>query len=216
MPGARDTAFQACDDTTAAETLYVLFDPGEGVDGLMGVDCRLLVTAQSGDSLGLFRDFARTGANPWNLRMEFEEPPDGVPSPWSVGGSGAVRYHRGRESAQLDLSYAVAASKATSVLGGTRYYLARVMVRLRRARLPGCGQPVCIGLDHLILVHSGSISRWINTGERFVSWNSPGGAACAQRRALPPSPQPSQGYEDLTNLKPHGSIKAAAPRDTTH
>ncbi|HKQ58533.1 MAG TPA: hypothetical protein VJY35_11755 [Candidatus Eisenbacteria bacterium] len=214
VPGARDTAFQACNDTTAAETLFVTFDPGEGVNQLMGIDARLLFTAQPGDSLEAFWDFSRSGANPWNLRIEFDEPPAGAASPWAVGGSGGVRYDRRKNQAALDLSYAVAASRTMSVLGGTRYFLARVIIRLRRAGLAGCRTPVCIELDHMVISHGGSTSRWISDGERFVSWNSPGGAACSERRAIPPRERPN-GYEDLTKSDPHGSVEHAAPRDST-
>ena len=48
---------------------------------------------------------------------------------------------------------------------------------------------MCVELNHALISYDGG-SRWINAGERFVSWNSPEGAACAQHRLRPADEEP--------------------------
>lgn len=189
LPRAREAAVSACDDTTAADTLYLTFDPGEDVGQLMGIGATLKFRAAPGDSLGPFWQLSRTGANPWNLRIEFDEPPDGVASPWPVSGMGAPSYRLTRDTGRLDLTYFINATHAGPVAAGTRYFYARVILRLRRPYLRGCAQPVCVELDHLKISYAGG-GRWINTGQRFTSWNSPGGEACIEAKLRPPDPEP--------------------------
>jgi hypothetical protein len=189
MPRARDTVMVACDDTTRADTLYLTFDPGQDLAELLGIDASLTFRAAPGDSLGPFWDLSRRGVNPWNLRIEFDEPPAGVESPWQVSGMGAPGYKLGRDSGRLDLTYFINASMAAPVAAGTRYFFARVMIRERRPYLRGCKQPVCVELNRMIVSYSGG-RRWMTTGERFVSWNSPGGHVCDTFRLLPPEPEP--------------------------
>jgi len=205
MPRASAAATATCDDSTAADTLYLSFDPGEDIGQLMGINATLTFRAAAGDTLGPFWDLSRAGANPWNLRIEFDEPPEGAEAPWPVAGDGGVRYTLSRESGRLDLSYAVPASRAGPIAAGTRYFFARVFLWLRKARLAGCRQPVCVELNHMVISHGGS-SRWVNQGERFVSWNSPGGAACKEHRLRPPAEEPPRFG---------GAPSAPATRDTT-
>lgn len=189
MPRASDTRNAACDDTTAADTLYLSFDPGEDLSALLGIDAALTFRAAPGDSLGPFWDLSRKGVNPWNLRIEFDEPPAGAESPWPVSGMGAPQYILGPESGRLKLTYFVNASHAGPIAAGTRYFFARVMLRLRKPYLEGCRQPVCVELNFLKVSYSGG-GRWINEGERFVCRNSAGGAACQEHRLRPPEPEP--------------------------
>lgn len=212
LPGARGTAASACDDSLAADTLYLTFDPGEDIGQLMGIDATLIFRAAPGDSLGPFWDLSRRGANPWNLRIEFDEPPAGALSPWPVAGMGAPRYTLGRDSGRLDLTYFVPASKAGSILAGTRYFMARVILRLRRPDLVGCRQAVCVDLDHILISYAGG-SRWINAGERFATWNSPDDAACREARLRPLSEEPPRALDAHGN---YGTPPAAgAAPDST-
>jgi hypothetical protein len=190
MPRARDTVMVACDDTTRADTLYLTFDPGQDLAELLGIDASLTFRAAPGDSLGPFWDLSRRGVNPWNLRIEFDEPPAGAESPWQVSGMGAPAYKLNRDSARLELTYYINAAMAAPVAAGTRYFFARVMIRERRPYLRGCKQPVCVELNRLIVSYSGG-RRWMTTGERFVSWNSPGGHVCDTFKLLPPEPEPA-------------------------
>jgi len=191
MPRAKDAITVACDDTTAADTLYLTFDPGEDLGAFMAVDATLYFRSAPGDSLGPFWDLSRNGVNPWNLRIEFDEPPAGAVSPWAVAGYGAPRYHLTRDTGRLDLTYYVAASKAAPVAAGTQYFFARVMLRLRKPYLGGCKQAACVELGHLLLSYSGG-SRWITDGDRFVSWNSTDGAACRDARKRTPDQEPEK------------------------
>lgn len=192
LPGASDAISVSCDDTTRVDTLYMTFDPGEDVANLLAVDATLTFRAAPGDSLGPFWDMARSGANPWNLRLEFDEPPPGCPSPWPVSGSADLSYRLRKDAGELNLSYFVPASQSGPVAGGSRYFYARVMIRLRRGYLKGCGQPVCIELSRL-LVGLREGGRPITAGERFVSWNSPGGKVCADYRKRGVMPWPVAG-----------------------
>lgn len=213
MPRAHDAAVAACDDTLGVDTLYITFDPGESLGNLLGVDAVLTFRPGPGDSLGPFWDLSRAGANPWNLRIEFDEPPPGCETPWRVPGIGAPRYRLSPGAGRLDLTYYVPASKAGPVAPGTRYFLARVMVRQRKPQLGGCRQPVCVELNHVLISYNGG-SRWINGGERFVSWNSPGGAACAEHRLRPPDEEPPR-QQGRFDLPAEGAPPAGAARDSS-
>ena len=213
LPGARDSARAACDDSLAADTLYLTFDPGEDIGRLMGIDATLVFRAAPGDTLGPFWDLSRRGVNPWNLRIEFDDPPAGIASPWAVAGMGAPRYTLGRDAGRLDLTYFVPSSLADAIAAGTRYFMARVILRLRRPRLEGCRQAVCVEFDHLLISYAGG-SRWINAGERFATWNSPDGGACREPRLRPPSQEPMRVLDGFGN---YGVPPATGPaaRDST-
>ena len=179
-PGARNATTPSCDDSTATDTLYLTFDPGRDQAHLIGFDANLIFHAAPGDTLEPFWGPARTGPLPRNLRVEYEDPPDGVPWPWGVQGKGTKRYRKAGDTAELVLVYFVPADEAGPVVGGTRYFLARVILR-HRPPAPGCGRPVCVGLARLKPSY-GPGSPWITTGEQVVTWNSPGGAACTEYR----------------------------------
>lgn len=213
MPGAHPSAKWACNDTLAADTLYLTFDPGQDIAHLMGIDVTLMFHAAPGDTLGPFWQLARSGANPWNLRIEFEPPTDGTLSPWPVPGVGMPRYTLTRDTGRLDLTYFVPSDDAGPVAAGTRYFFARVMLRLRRAWLSGCLQPVCVEYHHMLISHSDG-SRWINSGERFASWNSPGGAVCREFRLRPPPEEPPR-FGGRYDLSAPPEVPVPASRDTT-
>lgn len=180
MQGARETITSSCDDSTASDTLYLTFDPGRDQARLIGIDANLLIRAAPGDTLGPFWDLSRSGPGRGNLRVDFEDPPSGSPSPWQVTGQGIQRYRKIRETGQLVLVYFVPADQGGPVAGGTRYFFARVILR-HRGRAAGCRQPVCVGLVRLKPSY-GPGSPWITSGARFVSRNSPGGEACTEYR----------------------------------
>src|SRR5262245_22487412 len=211
-PGARETAAWACDDTLAADTLYLTFDPGEEIASLIGIDASLVFHAAPGDTLGSFWDVTRQGANPFSLRIEYEPPPPGTPGPWRMVGQGGVRYHKRGDSGRLDLQYFVPASQGAPLAPGVRYFLARVEIRVRRPQLGGCHQPVCVDFDHVQLSHTNG-DRWINTGQRFTSCNSPGGTVCTEFRTRPPTEEPMR----FAWPEPPGqaAAPAGAPRDST-
>lgn len=212
-PGARQTASWACDDTLAADTLYLSFDPGEDYEALLGIDATLLFHAAPGDTLGPFWDLSRKGANPFNLRIEFEPAPIGILSPWPLVGVGNVRYAKVGDTGKLDLTYYVQASLGGPIYSGKQYFFAQVMIRMRKAQLTGCLQPVCADFDHLLISHREG-SRWINTGQRFTSWNSKDGSVCGEFRKRPPSEEPMRfgGRYDL-NQAPGETTPTV--RDTT-
>jgi len=212
-PGARETATWACDDTLAADTLYLTFDPGDEIASLIGVDAALVFHAAPGDTLGSFWDFNRQGANPFNLRIEYDPPPEGTPGPWRLVGQGGVRYHKRGDTGRLDLQYFVPASQGGPLATGVRYFLARVAIRVRRPQLGGCHQPVCVDFDHVQLSHTNG-DRWINAGQRFASCNSPGGAVCAEFRKRPPTEEPMRFAWPEPPCQGPG-VPHAAPKDST-
>ena len=213
-PGARDTATWACNDTLAADTLYLTFDPGQDVAVLMGIDVTLLFHSAPGDTLGPFWDLSRKGANPYNLRIEFSPAPEGAADAWPVLGEGGPRYQVKGETGKLDLLYYVPASKGGPIFAGARYFAARVIVRARKPQLGGCHQPVCVDLDHIWVSHTdGSI--WINSGQRFTSLNSPGGAGCREWRKRPPTEEPMR-FGGRYDLKAAPGETTPTVRDTTH
>jgi len=213
MAGARDKAIWACDDTTAADTLYLSFDPGEDYEQLLGIDATLIFHAAPGDTLGTFWDLSVKGANPWNLRIEYEPAPLGILSPWPVMGVGYVRYKKIGDTGTLDLTYYVQASLGGPIYAGKQYFFARVAIRMRKPKLAGCLQPVCMDFDHLLISHREG-SRWINAGQRFTSWNSKDGSVCGEYRKRPPSEEPMRfgGRYDL-NQAPGETTPTV--RDTT-
>jgi hypothetical protein len=189
-PGARDEIVVACDDTTRSDTLFITFDPGMDAPNLLAVEATLTFRAAPGDSLGPFWDLSRRGRNPWNLRVEYDEPPAGVESPWPVAGVGSVSYQLGKDAGRTELSYYVAASKSGPVAAGTRYFYARVILRDRQIKLKGCTQPVCVEVSRL-WVERADKSVPAELGDRFVSRNSPGSKVCTTYRTRSPMPWPT-------------------------
>lgn len=184
MPGARDAIITSCSDSTAADTLFISFDPGRDHERLIGIDANVFFRPLPGDTLGPYWYLGR------NIRVDFEEPPDGIPTPWPVMGVGMPRYRKDPEIGQLPLTFSVPASDAGPVKGGTRYHFARIILK-HRGVMEGCGQPVCVELYRLKPSY-GPSGTWIMTGERFVSRNSPDGGVCSEYRLRPPGMDPLQ------------------------
>jgi hypothetical protein len=183
-PGARDAIMTSCADSTAAETLFISFDPGRDQARLIGYDANVFFRPTPGDTLGPYWYLGR------NVRVDFEEAPPGAPSPWPVMGAGMPRYRKDREIGQLPLTFSVPANEAGPVKGGIRYHAARIILR-HKGVSEGCGQPVCVELYRLKPAY-GPSGTWIMAGERFVSRNSPDGGVCSEYRQRPPGMDPLQ------------------------
>ena len=193
MPGARAAITTSCSDSTAADTLYISFDPGKDQDRLIGIDANVFFRPMPGDTLGPYWYLGR------NLRVDFEEPPEGITTPWPVIGAGMPRYRKDAEIGQLPLTFSVPASDAGPVKGGTRYHFARIILK-HRGVIEGCGQPVCVELYRL-KPSFGPSGTWIMAGERFVSRNSPDGGVCSEYRLRPPGMDPLQRVTQADSTK---------------
>jgi hypothetical protein len=180
MPGARDAITSSCGDTTMRDTLYITFDPGRNQDHLIGIDANLMFHAAPGDTLGPFWGSSKPGPFPPNIRVQVDDPPDGCPSPWQGVTTDVKKYRKSGDLSELVLVRYTAVDEAGPVQGGTRYFIARVLLGHRGGDW-GCDRPVCAALARLKPSY-GPGSPWITTGERFVTWNSPGGAACSKYR----------------------------------
>ena len=128
-------------------------------------------------------------------------------------GVGVPRYTLKGDSSRLDLGYFVPADEAKPIAAGTRYFFARVMLRMRRAWLSGCLQPVCVVFDHMLISHSEGAAG-STPASASASWNSPGGTAVQEFRLRPPPEEPVRfgGRYDLTAPP---EVPSAASRDTT-
>lgn len=212
-PGASDTLSTDCADSTRVDTLYLSFEPGRDATQFYGMYARLYFRPQLGDTLGMFWHLKRGEENQGTLWAWFD--PDGsfpCPRPWTAHGMGVPVWYTSPQAGRLDLVYAVRLDAASPVKAGTRYCFARVEFKERWPWLHGCRQPVCIEWEsaRLSFGFADESRKEIQAtrGERFVSWNSPGGAVTEpyRRRVRPRAWQPPAG--------PAAPGPAAAPGDS--
>ena len=93
---------------------------------------------------------------------------------------------------------AVQESQPQPVRGGTIYALARLLVPRPASQYPGCDRGTCIEWALCTIAYDATDEPQVRRGQRFVSWNSPNGKACAPLRAFaapppwrpPPTQQP--------------------------
>lgn len=171
-------------DTLGMDTLYLCMQPGRSSPSFNGFTALLEFHCAPGDTLGDFWHFERNGRNAGGLAAQFG--PDSsfpCPQPWQVSGVGRPGWVPASDGAQLRLVFAVPYLSATAVDSATIYALGRVVIRHRNAPLSGSAQPLCIEWREASLAFALRDEPIVRRGERFVSWNSPGGAVCAAARA---------------------------------
>lgn len=193
---ATDQLTAACGDTTRTDTLYMCLDPGKGADQLVGLTATVYFWAASGETLGTHWSFG-DGQNFKRLKVQFN--PDSVPGagPLCPGAPVArASYTRTPASGKLMLIVAVPESQPQPVRGGTIYTLARLLVPRPAFQYPGCDRGICIEWALCSIAYDATDEPQVNRGQRFVTWNSPNGKACAPLRAfaapLPWKPPPTQ------------------------
>lgn len=182
-PRASDSRRHTCAARDSADTLYLSFLPGRASSGFNGFTASVRFHAQTGDTLGPWWHFERGGAHAGGMSCQFD-PTAEIPGnrPWSHTGIGHVAYQRTPASAQLRLVYAVPTAQAEPLEPTTAYVLGRVILK-RLPALRGCEQPVCVEWEEATLAFALKDEPRVQQGDRFVSWNSPDGVACAPLRS---------------------------------
>ena len=181
-----------CGDSTAADTLYLSFDPGQDAPGFVGATALLAIQAPEGTELPARWRQGTPTAPP--VRVSFEADPDrGFETPWSPKGYGAPRYDVVGDRGRLQLVYAIVKDTGPGVRAGKLYGIARVIVPRSPAGADGCAAPLCIEWVGATLAYAQGDERPVKTGERWVSMNSAGRDACARARSSVKPWQPPQG-----------------------
>ncbi|HEY6866922.1 MAG TPA: hypothetical protein VI792_06680, partial [Candidatus Eisenbacteria bacterium] len=80
------------------------------------------------------------------------------------------------------LIFAVPANSAPPIKIGTRFVAGRLVFQ-RPVAGPACDRPVCIEWERATLSVMMGWDIGVTTGDRFVTWNSPGGKACGGLRS---------------------------------
>lgn len=173
----------ACADSTGADTLYLAFKPGRPAPSFNGMTATLRFHPAAGDTLRSWWHYERTGAHAGAITVDFGPDPS-IPyrQPWGGKGTGNARLERDREGLQLRMVYAVPLGAGLgSLVPDSVYTLARVILR-HAAGLSGCAEPVCVEWAVATLAFGLKDEPRVQRGERFASWNSPGGAVCTPHR----------------------------------
>ena len=178
-PGATRELAAACGDTSATDTLFLSCDVGTDSPTFLGFTGMLSVHAAPGDTLGPSWRLGKDSHAPRGVSAIWVQDPDhGIVAPWgATPGFGAIYYDESREAGSLQLIFAVPANTAPPIKIGTRFVLARLVFR-RPPAGPACDRPVCIEWERATLSVMVTWDIDVSTGDRFVSWNSPGGGLC--------------------------------------
>lgn len=177
--GAVSALLPALADTAAADTLYLCMIPGRTSPTFNGFTATLRFRCVTGDTLGDFWRFERTGANAGALAVQFGPQPGlAFPTPWIAQGVGKPAWVPEKNGAVLKLVFAVPYTQSAGVDSAKAYCLARVFIRHKGAKLSGRAQPMCIEWEESSLAFALRDEPVVRRGERFVSWNSPHGDAC--------------------------------------
>jgi hypothetical protein len=201
QPGATDQLNSACGDTTARDTLYMCIDTGNDADKFQSFTATLYFWAAPGDSLDPHWLFGE-GQKIERLQVEYA-PRDipGVEPAWPASAYAASGYSSSKASGKLRLIAAGADGVGWPLKGGQTYVAARLLVPRPPAKSRSCERSVCIEWSLALFgLGSGRLPE-IHAGERFVSWNSKGGKACATMRSFaapapwrPPKAPPPPGW----------------------
>jgi len=183
-PRASDTLTAACDNK-GADTLYLSFDPGQDIKTFYAITATVTFHAEEGDTLGELWRFGGGSGNLYNVRVQAgPDPSFRTLQPWIKEAIGGVNYHRTASHGYLRMVYANSSNEPDSLKNGKRYCFARVMIPHPPASIAKCSQPICVELEsaNLTVQLIGGKELELRRGERFVSWNSPGGRVCGPMR----------------------------------
>ena len=194
MAGARESLVASCEDTSRVDTLYLCYETGRDAPRLYGITAEIVFWPQVPDTLGPFWDFRPGGANDHGVRVEFAVGGSmPMPAAWSTRGFGGDSYGWRPASGRLRLIYAQPSVQAAPVQAGRRYCFARLLISHRNPGLAGCRKPVCVEWAMAKLAFGPRDEPAVTRGATgHVTWNSPGGAACASYRQAtsPPGKRP--------------------------
>ena len=187
-PRASETLSMASGDTTAADTLYLSFDPGHYDSTFLALDATITVRCAEGDTLSSFWHWGSLGQvqlGPRHARVEFNDTGTWpAPSPWRAVGIGQSAYDWTRQSARVRLMYGIAVQQGAPLDSGTIYTIARLVVRHPAARITNATQPLCFEWTGSTFAYSNLLpEESVHYGDhRWVSLNSRGGAICREYR----------------------------------
>lgn len=182
-PRARSEKRAACGDATGADTLYLSFLPGRTAPAFSGITGAVRFHAAVGDSLTPWWQYQRGGPHAGGITVEFgPDPSFPYPQPWTTKGVGQAKLDRDGDGILLRLVYAVPQYATVSTLKPDSIYAAARIILRHAAGLPGCDAPVCIEWESGTLAFGLKDEPLVHRGERFVSWNSPGGAVSVPYR----------------------------------
>lgn len=183
--GSREHIAYTCGDTAATDTLYVSMDPIAMRPRFVGWLATLYFRAAPGDTLPAFWRYSTglPGRSP--VRNEVADARTPMPGraawPELQAFGGGHMDHTG-SSARLRMVAAVDLTKAPQLTPGSRYTLARVIVRRPAATDEECGRPMCVELATIQCTfgeHTGQ-EPVSHVGQRFVRLNDPDGVACTE------------------------------------
>jgi hypothetical protein len=192
-PGASDTLTAPCGDGTEKDTLYLTFETGEYSDGFFGVEGILFIRAPAGELLSPHWFFDKR-----NLEVQYyvSDSIPGATQPWQGLLSMTTSfYDRTSGSGRLRLSNIRPIKLPVTVRDSVQYFFARIPIPRPLAGVERCNQPICIEwfAAEVCVDSTGTKQKYAGRGgNRFVSWNSPGGAICGEFRpeAVTPAPAP--------------------------
>lgn len=166
----------------ATDTLYMSFDPGKDAPAFVGATAVLYFEAAPGSELPERWAHGTVAAPP--VRVTFEADPDrGFVTPWSSQAAGGPYYDVLDGRGRLRLIYAIAANSGPGVKAGKLYGYARVLVPRSPAGADGCAAPLCVEWESASLAFGPKDEGNTDQGERWVTMNSPDGAACVRSRS---------------------------------
>jgi hypothetical protein len=197
QPGATDQLMAACGDTTAKDTLYMCFDPGRDAEHFQSFTATVYFWAATGDTLDPHLSFGE-GRDIKRLQVQFA--PDsvaGAQPAWPTSAFAAAGYNATAGSGKLRMIAAgPKGSGGWPLEAGSPYVAARLLVPRPSVKGRACDRPICIEWAFALLGYGDKSLPEIHSGQRFVSWNSPGGKACAPMRSFA-APQPWQPKRQL-------------------
>lgn len=185
-PRAAGTLDAACGDTTIVDTLYLSVDPGRDAIELLGVSGSLYFHPREGEEISDFWKIKGGSLTGSPLRMVFgsDSTRDFV-TPWPTAqGMGAPYYDFVGTSGRLRFIYAVPHGATPGVKRGKIYGFARLLIRRPASAEGGCGAPMCVEWHAATLGFGPKDEVAVNTGERWVSMNSPDGHVCDSQREM--------------------------------
>ena len=184
-------------DTSVRDTLWVSFIAGRDAPTLYGVGIHLRFRALPGDTLGPYWWLGEGGPR----RLEVQYPGQsgwGYRRPWKVDGQAFPDFARQKDNFRLSITFIVPADSAGAVKDDVPYVLARLIVNRPPAGLARCDQQICIEWAASEFSYAMGVPDAVHGpgSQRFVTWNSPKGDACASyttTRAAPARWVPKPG-----------------------
>jgi hypothetical protein len=184
QPRATDELMAACGDTTSCDTLYMCIDPGQDVEKFQSFTASVYFWAASGDSLDPHWMFGE-GRSYERLKVEYA--PQGVTGAepaWPASAFASSGYSTSKASGKFRMIAAGPSGQGWPLSGGKTYVAARLLVPRPAAKTPRCDRPMCIEWQLALFGLGDGKLPEVNSGQRFVSWNSKGGKVCAAMRSF--------------------------------